>query len=533
MNSNITTAQQNTIALAKQGDAKAIEVLINYALGSKGITAKAALKNGCLQIMLESDDVLAQETLVAPIHKSIVSLGSDSITKIKIYGRQTGDEFPSWSKEFEVVVPTTPLFLELAKQGDVNAISAMIHQCLKSQAILVKANLKDGCLQIILESVPAPEQETVIPLLRDSLMSLDIQSCKKVKIYGRETDDDFPDWIQELDMRIDLRTQVDFNQQLLPTPLAKTVIITPGSQQPIQVWKCVNTLRGHSNGVNYVAFSLDGQTFASGSNDDSVKLWQLSTGAELKTLTGHSGWWAGVRSTAFNPDGQTLVSGSDDNTIKLWQIASGKEIHTFTGHTNGVSSVAISPDGQTLVSGGISPDNTVKLWQLSTGKEIRTFAGHTDGVYSVAISPDGQTIASGSNDKTIKFWRLDTGEELFTLVGHLDKLTSVAFSPDGQILASGSADKTIMLWHIDGRKLIRTLIGHSDKVLSVAFSPTNQTLASSSADKTIKLWQLDTGDQIRTLTGHSSQVTSIAFSPDGLTLVSGSHDKSIMIWQCD
>ena len=108
----------------------------------------------------------------------------------------------------------------------------------------------------------------------------------------------------------------------------------------------------------------------------------------------------------FSPDGRTALSGSDDKTLKLWDLATGKEIRTFTGHTNSVYSVAFSPDGRTALSG--SDDKTLKLWDLATGKEIRTFTGHTSMVYSVAFSPDGRTALSGSDDKTLKLWDLAT-----------------------------------------------------------------------------------------------------------------------------
>lgn len=126
----------------------------------------------------------------------------------------------------------------------------------------------------------------------------------------------------------------------------------------------------------------------------------------VHTLTGHS---CLVRSVAFSCDGKTLASGSRDNTIKLWQTSNGKLIHTlggwFSGHSNWVLSVAFSPDGQTLASG--SGDMTINLWQTSNGKLIRTLTGHSNWVYSVAFSRDGQTLASGSGDNTIKIWRCD------------------------------------------------------------------------------------------------------------------------------
>jgi WD40 repeat protein len=286
------------------------------------------------------------------------------------------------------------------------------------------------------------------------------------------------------------------------------------------------TFIGHSNSVLSVAISPDGQTLASGSDDKTIKIWNLSTGQEIRTLTGHSN---SVQSVAISPDGQTLASGSGENT-KIWNLSTGQEIRTLSEYYGySAAPVAISPDGQTLASG--SDDKTIKIWNLSTGQKIRTLTGHSDSVGSVAISPDGQILASGSDDKTIKIWNLSTGQEIRTLTGHSDAVASVAISPDGQTLASGSDDKTIKIWNLSTGQEIGTLTGHSNSVQSVAISPDGQTLASGSRDKTIKIWNLFTGQKIGTLTEHYDSVQSVAISPDGQTLASGSYESTIKIWR--
>ena len=93
--------------------------------------------------------------------------------------------------------------------------------------------------------------------------------------------------------------------------------------------------------------------------DTTIKIWQLSTGVELRTLTVDLNWW--VHSVAISPDGQTLVSGGDD-TITIWDLSTGQELGTLTEHSDEVKSVAISPDGQTLVSGG--DDGTIMIWRV-------------------------------------------------------------------------------------------------------------------------------------------------------------------------
>lgn len=296
-----------------------------------------------------------------------------------------------------------------------------------------------------------------------------------------------------------------------------------------------NTLKGHSSDVNSVAFSVDGKTLASGSDDNTIKLWNLTNLQEIHTLKGHSGW---VWCVAFSGDGKTLASASVDKTIKLWNPETGQEIITLKGHTAGVSSIAFSPDGKTLASGSL--DNTIKLWNLETGQEIYTFKGHSKGIASIAFSPDGNTLASGSWDKTIKLWNLTTQKEIRTFQGHSDMIISVAFSPDNLSVASSSKDNTIKLWNLVTGEATHTLQGHSEKVNSIKYLVTTSNdntsngviLVSGSNDNTIKLWNPVTGQEIRTLKRDSGYIYSVSVSPDGSKIASGgSADNIIKIWQ--
>ena len=286
------------------------------------------------------------------------------------------------------------------------------------------------------------------------------------------------------------------------------------------------TLTGHLAWVQSVTISPDGQMIASSGYDKTIKLWDLRTGALLRTFQGHSDW---ITSVVFSPDGQMLASGSDDATIKLRNLPTGALLRTIQGYPYRVSSVAFSPDGQMLASG--SYYGAIKLLNLPTGALLRTLQGNTDWITSVVFSPDGQMLASGSYDKTIKLWKPHTGELLHSLQGHSNGIRSVGFSSDGQMLASGSRDQTIKLWNPRTTELLRTLTGHSGGVESVAISPNGQTLASGGADGIIKLWDLPTGQLLCTLTGHLGWVESIAISPDGQILASGSRDKTLKIWR--
>ena len=285
-----------------------------------------------------------------------------------------------------------------------------------------------------------------------------------------------------------------------------------------------NTLGGHTSTVNGVSFSPDGKLLATSSDDNTVKLWDTTTGQQIKTLTGHTG---PVRSISFSPDGKLLATGSDDNTVKLWDTITGQQINTLR-HKEKLNAVSFSPNGKLLASG--SQDKTVKLWDTTTGKQINTLTGHKNIVTSVSFSPDGKQLASGSFDKTVKLWDTLTGKQIKTLTGHIDSIWGVSFSPDGKQLASGSVDKTVKLWDTLTGKQIKTLTGHTSSVRSISFSPDGKQLASGSADKTVKLWDTRTDKQIKTLTGHTEKVNAVSFSPDGKLLASSSADNTVKLW---
>lgn len=290
--------------------------------------------------------------------------------------------------------------------------------------------------------------------------------------------------------------------------------------------KCLYTLKGHSSWVVSIAFSPDCRTLVSGSLDDRILIWDLTTGEQLGTLTGHKN---SINSLAFSPDGRTLISASDDDSIKLWRLPSGELVRSLNGHLRDVNSIAVSPDGNFFASG--SEDRSICIWRLSTGEMIHSFTELSGMVKTVAISPNGQVLASGGLNNLINLWNLVTGQKIRELAGHQNSILSIAISQDGKQLASAGKDRIIKLWEPNTGKVLRTLVGHSDIINSLAITPDSKTLISGSNDKTIKLWNLDTGELICTLTEHSHAVNAIAISADGQRFASGSSDNTIKVWQ--
>ena len=296
-----------------------------------------------------------------------------------------------------------------------------------------------------------------------------------------------------------------------------------------KTYREISLLAGHTGVVRAVAFSLDGETLASGARDRTIKIWNLETG-NATTYIGHRG---GVESVAFSPDGQMVASGAEDSTVKLWSTENGQNLATFEGHEFRVFSVAFSSDRKTVASGG--SDNTIKLWDVATKQNIATLLGHEDIIFSVAFSPDGKILASGSQDDTVKLWHVETGQDLHTFK-HRERVFSVAFSPDGKVVAGG-AWRGIKLWNIETGEDVSILKGGTTvRSGSIAFSPDGTTLASAGVDRfggtsgAITLWDIETGKGLATLHGHTERVPAVAFSPDGTTIASGLRDGTVKLW---
>lgn len=270
----------------------------------------------------------------------------------------------------------------------------------------------------------------------------------------------------------------------------------------------LKTLDGHSGTVKDLVFTPDGQRLITGSDDQTIKVWNVETGQQLLSLNGHT---SAIKRLMIKSDGLILASASDDQTIKLWNLSNGQEIRTLKGHTSYLNAIVFSPDGQLLASA--SADQTVRLWNLATGQEVRIFTGHSSYVNGIAFSPDGQLLASASADRTVKLWNVATGELLRTFEGHTSYVNGVVFTPDGQRLITGSADQTIRVWNVAGAEE-QILSGHNSFVEHIAISPDGQRLISGGADQTLKIWDLTTGKVLHTLTGFDTHIRQFALNSD-------------------
>ncbi|CAI4053079.1 mRNA splicing protein PRP46 SKDI_16G1250 [Saccharomyces kudriavzevii IFO 1802] len=301
--------------------------------------------------------------------------------------------------------------------------------------------------------------------------------------------------------------------------------------------------------------------------------WKL-----LRVINGHLGW---VRCAAIDPvDNEWFVTGSNDTTMKVWDLATGKLKTTLAGHVMTVRDIAVSDRHPYLFS--VSEDKTVKCWDLEKNHIIRDYYGHLSGVRTVSIHPTLDLIATAGRDSVVKLWDIRTRMPVITLVGHKGPINQVQCTPVDPQIVSSSTDATVRLWDIVAGKAMKVLTHHKRSVRATALHPKEFSLASACTDD-IRSWGIADGSLltnfesektgiINTLSinqddvlfaggddgtlsfydyksGHKYQslatremvgslesersVLCSTFDKTGLRLITGEADKSIKIWKQD
>jgi len=312
----------------------------------------------------------------------------------------------------------------------------------------------------------------------------------------------------------------------------------------------IYTQLAHSDGISALAFSPDSRALISGSEDKSIKLWDIGTGRLIRTFRGHS---SAITAVAFSPDGKSVLSASpanryffsEDKPMKLWDVSTGKLIRNFEGHSNGVHAIAFSFDGKTVLSGGSDGegfDIKLKLWDVDTGSLKRSFhVEEVDEVRALAFSPDGRkalSLIGESISSTVGLWDVAAGTRIrsFDQEVSVERCGLLTFSGDGRRAIVGT-DEGISVWDVaTGHLLVRNKFsgGWHNIPAYMAFSPGGKTALIGDDEKTIKLIKTATGELLRTdqfdIADGLTLINAAAFSPNGKTVALGNLLKEIKIW---
>jgi WD40 repeat protein/transcriptional regulator with XRE-family HTH domain len=284
--------------------------------------------------------------------------------------------------------------------------------------------------------------------------------------------------------------------------------------------------RGHTDVIYGVAISPVGQYLATGSQDQTVRLWDIATGQTIRIFTGHT---EDAREIAFSPDGKYLAAASHDSTIRMWDVATGQTVQIFSAPV-GVDHVAFSPDGRFIAGTGL--DTAARIWDVATGQTVRVLIGHNHTLTRVAYSPDGKYVLTGGQDNTARLWDATTGKQVQVFSGQTC-CSAVAFTPDGKYIALGD-ENTIKLYDTVNWQLARGFVGHQAGsgfgISGIAFSPDGKYMVSTSTDGTARLWEVATGQFIHFIGGRGNALQDVAFSPDGKFLAIAGGDQVARVW---
>jgi WD40 repeat protein/DNA-binding SARP family transcriptional activator len=327
--------------------------------------------------------------------------------------------------------------------------------------------------------------------------------------------------------------------------------------QAVSYNRALQQYTGHESAVTSVAWSPDGTRIASSSTDNSVHVWDASTGEELlvidlpEGITGNIFDWA--LSVKWSPDGGNLLTvsgdrfllGSQDYDITLWDARSGEQVvaielpnqaepeagegvSTNFYHYATAAAAAFAPKGGRLAT--IGGDNTAIVWDTSLQTQELVLTGHENDVNGVAWSPDEAHLATASEDGTARIWDAQTGEELLVLRGHEGAVNVVVWSPDGAQLATAGDDGTVRFWDAETSEVVRTMEPNAGIVWSLAWSPDGSQLATGTDDACIRIWEIVSGEVVAELNGHGNFVAHLAWSPVDDRLASAGAGGTVRTW---
>jgi len=270
-----------------------------------------------------------------------------------------------------------------------------------------------------------------------------------------------------------------------------------------------------------VGFSPDGRHLVTTGVNLPVKIWELSSGKEVRQLAPRTAW---ASRAIYLPDGNILVAGDKDEKIRVF-APNGTAGDPLGEHRDLIPWTALSPNGKLLA---FHDKDRVAILEIASARTLRSFKA-PDLVWSCAFGADAKKLAVLSGN-AVQLWSLESGQELLKIETR-ENCFAMAFSPDGKTIVCGADAGILTFWDAE-KGSWRFTLSHPGWILALAYSPDGKRLASVSGDGTTRLWDPAAGKLLRVLQGGRGTVT---FSPDGKTLAAGGDAgyKTVWIWDAD
>ncbi|MBE2282304.1 MAG: TIR domain-containing protein [Prosthecobacter sp.] len=306
---------------------------------------------------------------------------------------------------------------------------------------------------------------------------------------------------------------------------SSTKLEVPGLQAGLRAKTGSSFESGIGIRTQAIAFRHDGKYVCVGSDDGSVRLWDIETGQMRKTFTGHT---QAIWSVLWSRDGKHIFSGGMDSIIRLWDTATGKCIRSFDKDIGSIRGMSLSSDDSVVLS--VSEDSDVRIWDVQTGRRLNLLKGHQKELCRTDVNFDSSRVASSSFDGSIKIWNIESTHCLQTLKAEAGAVFALAFSPDARWVLSGSTNGVIRLWNADDGRCLRVFEGHTHSVNDVSWSSDNKHALSCSDDQTVRLWDVQTGRCVNVFKDHVVGVITVAWSDNGRRAFSGDQRGGIRVW---
>jgi|GEM_PF-1657079 len=294
----------------------------------------------------------------------------------------------------------------------------------------------------------------------------------------------------------------------VPLALLSVAFAQTPAPQPVPAL----TLKGHTDPVSAVTVSPDGKFFATGSFDKTAKLWDGTTGKELRTFAGKNGHANLVLGVAFAPDGSALATASSDNQLKIWDIANGKPTGLLA-HAAGVTQVAASADGKLLAAG--AADGTIRIWTALDGKLTQTLIGHAGAIVGLGFAPNGLTLYSAGADKTLRYWNPLTGVSNGSIGVALADITGFWVNPANSSVMIATADGSLKTFPAALPVAGKPFAPGAAAVTAMTLSADGTVLLAATADNKLRSWNATTG-LLTELGPVPAGVVQVAFGPPTL-----------------